>query len=345
MTREQNYQPSPEEIRSATQITLDRVSSWEELNAAILQEAERKFAEATKRYWSEFAVSGVLQFDPKENRQVLRPFTDLDGKTALGILRLAGIDTSNLYYVKPGESRTGAINLDTGDKFGVVYDEETYTAWFDHHAPGTKSVTSTAEIVYKTMVGLKLLEPSETLDRIVDFVNKIDNRQFEPEEFLRSPRTILGLQRDLDFDILMRYFSEHKSPTDELTAQELERYGLKEASLKQQQFVEEAMAKLTEMEQAGKTAQTPYGSIVINENNELRAGSSAAYVRHDGIINFTPGKSFAVTLKEKIFDEEKIRQRLGDRFQGKFIRGKIWIYNEPKPLNLSLEEIIEALKG
>ena len=41
-----------------------------------------------------------LQFDPKEGKQVLRPFTDLDGKSAVGIFGLAGIDTSNLKYVK-----------------------------------------------------------------------------------------------------------------------------------------------------------------------------------------------------------------------------------------------------
>src|SRR3989344_4017255 len=149
-----------ERSHEATKITLGKVSSWEELNAATLEEAGEKFKEATKKYWKEFAVSGVLQFDPKEGKQVLRPFTDLDGRVALGVFKEAGIDTSKLTYVKPGEYLEGAINLDTGDKFGLVYEEPTYTTYFDHHAPGIKEVTSTSEIVYKTMVDLGMLKES-----------------------------------------------------------------------------------------------------------------------------------------------------------------------------------------
>lgn len=101
-----------ERSREAAKITLNKALSWEELNAATLEEADKKFKEATRKYWNEFAVSGVLQFDPKEGKQVLRPFTDLDGRVALGVLKMAGIDTSKLTYVKPGEYLKGAINLD-----------------------------------------------------------------------------------------------------------------------------------------------------------------------------------------------------------------------------------------
>lgn len=50
-----------------------------------------------------------------------------------------------------------------------------------------------------------------------------------------------------------------------------------------------------------------------------------------------------MTLKEKDLNEKELRKRLGEKFQGKIIRGKMWIYNEKEPLNLSLEEIVEAL--
>lgn len=36
---------------------------------------------------------------------------------------------------------------------------------------------------------------------------------------------------------------------------------------------------------------------------------------------------------------------MGDKFQGKIIRGKMWIYNEKEPLKLKLEELIESLGG
>ena len=333
-----------QQSREATKITFDKVTSWEELNAATLEEADKKFAEKTKETWKDFAVHGVLQFDKKEGKQVLKPFTDLDGRSALGILQEAGIDTSNLIYVRPGEYLKGAINLDTGDKFGVIYEEPTYTAYFDHHAPGTKEVSSATEIVYKTMVDLGMIEKSEDMDKLVDFITKFDNRKFPPEEFLKSARTILGLQRDLDFDKLLSYFKDHESPTEELTPEEFEKYGLKDSAEKQQKTVDEAMETLKRMEKEGKVINTKYGKIVVNENNELKVGAPAAYVKYDGIINFTPEKSFAITLKEKDFNEEELKNKLGDKFQGKIIRGKMWIYNETEPLKLYLEEIISCIK-
>lgn len=144
--------------REAAKITFDRVSSWEELNAATMAEADRRFKEATKKYWKEFAVSGVLRSDPKTGGLVLQPFTDLDGYATLGILKKAGLDTSNLKYVRPGERVEGAINLDTGDKFGAVYDESTHTAYFDHHAPGIKEVTSTPRLCIKPWLILACLK-------------------------------------------------------------------------------------------------------------------------------------------------------------------------------------------
>lgn len=329
--------------REAAQIVLDKVESWEELNAATEALGNKEFNAAAKKYWKEFAVSGVLQF--RDGKQTLQPFTDLDGNSALGLLKMAGIDTGDLTYVKPGEHKKGTTNLDTGDKFGVVYDEDTYTAFFDHHKPGTKEVTSTAEIMYKTLVALGLLEQSEALDRVVEFVNKIDNRKFAAEEFLRSAKTLLGLQRGLKFDQLVAYFKDHTSPTDELTPEEWGKYGLRKAAEDQQKVIDSSMETLARMEGEGKVVLLPiYGSVVINENNELKAGSSAAYVRHDGILNITPGKSFAFTLKDKTIDEKELRARLGDKFQGKIIRGQMWIYNDVMPLALTLEDLIDALR-
>jgi hypothetical protein len=194
------------------------------------------------------------------------------------------------------------------------------------------------------MVDLGMLERSESLDRLVKFVNDIDNRRLPPTEFLKSGKTLIGVQRALGFSNLLAYFKDHESPTEELTPEELEKYGLREAAEQQQRIVDEAMQKLEEMWWSGKIIHTSYGEVVVNENNELKVGSSAAYVKYDGIINITPGKSFAVTLKESQFREGEIRERLGDKFQGKFIRGKMWIFNEKEPLRLTLPEIIKVLQ-
>ena len=39
-----------------------------------------------------------------------------------------------------------------------------------------------------------------------------------------------------------------------------------------------------------------------------------------------------------------LRGKLGDKFQGKIIRGKMWIYNDKDPLNITIEEIIDCLR-
>lgn len=327
----------------AAKITFNKAGGEEALEGQTIKETNENFEKATRELWKEFVVSGVLQFDKEKGGQVLKPFTDLDGRSALSILKMSGIDISNLEYVKPGDYKTGAINLDTGDKFGVEYDEDSYTAFFDHHAKGIKDVTSTTEIVYQTMTKLNLLKKSKELNSLVDFVTKIDNRKYPPEEFLKSGKTILGIQRDLDFEKLLNYFKDHNSPTEELSPEDFEKYGLKESAIRQQKIVDESMILLEKMEKEGKVFDTKFGKVLINTNNELKTGASAAYVKFDGIINITPEKSFAFTLKKDNFDEEELRQKLGNKFQGKIIRGQMWIYNDAEPLKISLEEIIDSL--
>ncbi len=329
--------------RNAVDITVGKVGSFAELDAPTEKLADEKFAEKTRELWKKFAVSGVLQFDKEEGKQILCPFTDFDGNMAIAILNLAGINTSDIEFIRPGQHKEGAINLDTGDKFGVEHDSQTQTSFFDHHAKGQNQATSTAEIVYQTMIDLGLLEKSEALDRLTDFVTKIDNRLYPAEDFLKSGRTLLGLQRGAKFENLVKYFEDYDTPRKELSTDELAKYGLKEASVKQQIIVDEAIATLDRMIEEGKVIKTAYGDILINENNELAVGASAAYVKCDGIINFTPEKSFAVTLKEKDFNEELLREKLGDKFQGKIIRGKMWIYNDQEPLGLTIEDLQSAL--
>jgi len=333
-----------ENSRKAVEITLNKIGSYAELNALTEKEGDEKFSEKTRELWKEFAVSGVIGFDKESGQRKLQSYTDLDGRTTMELLKMAGIDVSDIKYIQPGKTEEGRINFDTGDKLGVEYDKETDTAIFDHHVADSKTVTSSAEIMYNVLADLKLIERNEALSRVVDFVTKMDNKQIPAEEFLKSGKTIIGIQRHLDFEKLLSFFKDHKSAFDQLTPDEFEKYGLRQAAETQQKIVDSSMKKLEEMEKEGKICDSEYGSLLINVGNELAVGSSAAYIRHDGIINFTPGKSFAVTLKEKDFNVAKLQKALGDKFQGKIIRGKMWIYNDKDPLNLSLEEIIKALE-
>ena len=153
----------------------------------------------------------------------------------------------------------------------------------------------------------------------------------------------MGLQRSISFDNLVKYFEDHESETEELTPEEFEKYGLGDEARKQERIINNSMEKLDEMIEDGKIAETKYGKILINENNELPVGSSAAYVKLEGVLNLTPGKSFALTLRDGKFNEYELKEKLGEKFQGKIIRGNMWIYNDKDELSLTKEELINAI--
>lgn len=331
--------------REAARITLDKVDAWDELNAASFPEANEKFAGKTRELWQEFAVSGKAYYDRNKGKHILYQCSDLDGEATQGILKMAGINMDKLTYVNPGESLAGAINIETGYKLGVVYEPETKTAWFDHHQNNQSEVTSTAEIMYQTLVSLGLMEKSLPLDRTTDFVTKIDNREYPAEAFLKRGRILLGLHKYFPFNKLVEYFTDHTTPLEEISPEEIEKWGLTQASRQMQMMVDHAMRTLTRMEQAGKVVETQFGRVVVNENMELKAGASAAYVRHDGILNLVPGVSFTLYLKSGRFNETYLRYKLGEKFQGKIIRGNIWKFNHtPEELKLTREDILEAIK-
>ncbi len=125
-------------LRELENVTLPRASAiyfiergvkrYEELNAPTKEEGEKKFAEIARRTLARnLVVHGVVQFERRKNGEVLPVllnYGDLDGKGALFLLREAGVDTSEVEYVFPGEAVPGKVNIDTGEvfdpKFGLV---------------------------------------------------------------------------------------------------------------------------------------------------------------------------------------------------------------------------------
>ena len=136
-SQKERYEAILDEIaREVEKITFSRASREE---AAELKESEEKFREKSRKLWKEFGVHGVLCFDREEKKVKLLPFTDLDGKTCLGLFRLAGFNTEDVTYVPPGKFVPGAINLDTGEKTGIKVEDR--TAWFDHHGPESREAS------------------------------------------------------------------------------------------------------------------------------------------------------------------------------------------------------------
>jgi hypothetical protein len=328
--------------RKIAQITLARVGNYEELNAPTEGGGKGKFFQKTRELWKDFAVHGVFGKD-KTGKETILNFTDLDGRCALGLLNLAGIDTKNVQYIAPSTHIEGKINLDTGDKHGVVIEDGGRTAFFDHHTDNGGNNTSATKLVYEGLVSVGLLFRSKYLDNLVDHVTKIDNNTY-PEKialFDDSYRTIIGLQRFIQFDKLLAFFKAKRIPGDILTGADLKWLDLEKRSEQQKGLVEESKKKLAQLLADGFIIETEkYGRAVIDIGKGISAGFDA--VQSAGFQTYViwspENNSFFVTSMKPL--EIKLSQ-------GIKVRGKMWIKprQDEAPLTVTLKDILYQLTG
>lgn len=331
--------PDHETSRTAARITLARIKSYNELWAPTEQSGDKRFLEKTKELWKDLVVSGIVGAG-KDKKIVVHNFTDLDGKSSIGLLGLAGIDTSHVRYVASGEYEQGAINMDTGNKQGLVVEDEGETAFMDHHAKESKNDTSSAAIVYKTLVSLGLLQRTPAMDKLVEFVTHVDNRTYPEEEkqFAASWHTVLGLSRFITFPKLLEYFKSGRGPTEKLSPEDLERLGLAYGSRKQESVVTQSVERLKAMHAEGLIVPSKYGNTVVDIGKTVDGGFEAIKALHCGcyIIWSPEQESFFVSTTTPLREEFP---------QGKKIRETMWIKprHDTEPLRVKLAEILRIL--
>lgn len=349
-----------EMTRAAAQISLARVSNFRELWAETEQKGDKEFTRKTRELWKEFAVHGVWGVDKETGERIILNFTDLDGKCALGLLKEAGIDVRDVEYVAPGEFIRGRINLDTGDRHGVVIEDEGRTAFFDHHSDESGRTTSATEVTYKVLTSLGLLEREAYLDKLVEFVNCVDNADYVREDhykdylknyFDNSWRTALGLQRFAQFTKLVGFFKEGRDPTEPLSPQNLRKYGFiylrgkgkkrrkVDRSAEQREAVQSSQRALKVMEWEGLIIDSDrYGKIAIDVDNEVREGfkAAAAYGCGAYVIWNPETESFFVSTVQPLADE------FG---QGEKVRETMWIKprDDKAPLSVTLGEVLDRM--
>lgn len=357
MTQKESYlkhNPRSEEkdvelSRKASYATLKKMEkqsgTWEEqLDAKTEKEGDEKFKEEVRELWKQLAVHGVIERD-KDGKVTIKNFTDLDGKGAIGILKLAGIKGSDIEYVNPGTFKKGKTNIDTGGKHGfeVVEDEDgTITIIGDHHSDKSGRDTSATKIFYETMLALEMVEKTPALDKLVEFVTQIDNKTFPNEEkhYKDSWRTVLGLQRYFNFANLLRYFESGKSPTDILTVDELFKYRLDKPALKQEKIIETSLAEMERMEKEGLIIPSQrYGRIVVDIGKKVPSGIDAAkYFGSETYINWSPYKNgFFITSPDR---------GITDTFsQGFNVRKGMYMkpLADTSPLTLTLGEVLNKM--
>jgi hypothetical protein len=335
---------TPEEIhfaRVAAQITLARVENWQELWTETEQEGDEKFLQKSRELWKEFAVSGVVGRDKKTGEPVILNFTDLDGRCSLGLLGLARINTENVQYVAPSSFVEGRINLDTGDRHGMVLQDAGKTVFFDHHADESGNDVSATALVYEALAKVGLFKKQPYLDKLVEFVTQVDNRSYPGEEkyFQDSWRTVLGMQRFLQFKHLLDFFQAGRNPTEFLSPADLKGFGLEKRSQEQKGIVEASLKRLKEMEEEGLIIPSErYGKIAVDIDKKVMAGFDAAKASGcGGYIIWNPDQnSFFLSTVQPLTDQFN---------QGRKVRKTMWIkpLHDKTPLTIKLGEILNTM--
>jgi len=331
--------------RKAAMITLSAVRKFTDLNADDVEASDAKFYKLSKVLWKKLTVHGIYR-DGK-----LMPYTDLDGDSALGLLKIAGIKTGKINYVKPGDFEQGRINIDTGNKDGLVVEDSGDTAFMDHHDKESGSDTSATKITYEVLKSLGFLNKKDFghLDRLVEFVTQADNKSFPDQEkyFQDSYRTVLGLQRFIKFPKLLQFFKDGGRPTEILDKVDLKELGLIyrnprgkliNRSLEQKKIIDFSFDQLDRMKKNGFIVDSPdYGEIAVDVGKKVPAGYDAAVANGCGAyIIWTPDtNSFFISTKKDLKHEFP---------KGKKIRDTMWIHNtsmeESDLFGLTLREVL-----
>ncbi|EKE11752.1 MAG: hypothetical protein ACD_15C00027G0001 [uncultured bacterium] len=180
----------------------------EDLNADSVEEGDRKFLELTRKLWTELAVH--------EN-------PDQDARTCLGLLELAGIDTSQ-YKTAPQKKMREMIKsglaMDFGDEHGVVAEEGGKLIVIDHHGKKSDRTTSASRFVYEMLVEMGLMQREEYLDKFIEFTTVCDNMRFSPEEMERVyqnySKNLYGLAYRMKPDDVLELFKNGADPMADL---------------------------------------------------------------------------------------------------------------------------------
>lgn len=241
-----------EQIDAFKQILRDTISREErEKKIAELSGDEEKadkelVAEAAKKFLAvrELFTHGVLRYDGKSGKMILKQESDLDGECAAALFDKAGINKKITEYLKPGEYRKGQTTVDSGNADGLLQewveavDPETdekkmeITTVIDHHGPYSGRGTSATAAVYKVFTELGLLKfedekEKKNYDKVVEWVTHSDNFSFPGVEnyFDSSNNRMIGFLKFAKFDKLLEFAKSGKDITEILSAGELKKYG------------------------------------------------------------------------------------------------------------------------
>lgn len=362
--------------RAASWHTLHKLENYSDLNASTKEESDEKFLELTRKLWNELTIHGKTEYDPKTKEKSLRSESDLDGKSCIFLMKLAGIKTDKVNYVYQGEMAESGITMDTSNKHGIIAEEKGKRLIIDHHAPESDRFTSATKFVYEALVETGLLKRKEYLDKYVNFVTGCDNAAYTENEakkiYANFSRNLYGSRNRLAPEQLLEFFRTGTDPMGSLSEEQLnnEKYFNpgsrnpdKMDSLKQLEYYLSGKLKLFEnniklVENQGfvlDTGNDRFGKVLIDTNKKNDKGQwhakLPAEVGHLGVrvkgyggyLIWSPQNESFVLYTTRPMNDESMP---GGLSQGINIRGNMIMKPMNKePLTISLEEILSKLTG
>ncbi len=348
--------PKPETKRKQTRRSQEMADiilghpefNYKDIEAPTSEETREKFNQRAREIFSKIDVV-VHGMGKKVETGKEKQRGDIDGESALGLLRLAGIlDPKKVKYIAKGESVPGTMHIDTGNRNGIIIEKEkdgTTTIYFDHHSPEfTLEPTSATQLLYEGLTAADLLKEEPYLDKLVEFVTQVDNLSYPENYYEKYPdydKMLIGLWSHIKFAHLEQFFKDGKNPTDILIPEEIKKYGLQETAKAQKINIERALKVLPEIEKDGLIIETDkYGKIVVDIGGRLRPAGTipSKYYGCDGYINWDSSNGeFFITVPGQDIDE--------NFSQGIKVRGSMWLkpLDDPSPRTITLTEILTKL--
>ncbi|MDD5289797.1 MAG: hypothetical protein PHT40_01180 [Patescibacteria group bacterium] len=229
----------------------------------------------------------------------------------------------------------------------------------DHH-PESETPSATG-MLFKILDKLAMFDGQKEISRedkaklkkMIEFVNVVDSNGFQavgaPDHFQKSDRTLLGLNRFLNFNALWDYFKNTSGNfTRELGDGELQRLGLiyKDKNGKiinrqeqQRKVIDSSREKIQELEKGGFVIETKFGKVIIDIDSKLGGGTFAAQSIGAGYLKWD-SKTDTLFL----FIDKELPEDLFD--YGTRVRKSLWVMSAGSgKTKLGLKGVIERLGG
>lgn len=328
-------------LAAANEVAYSAVDS----NDSMMADSERNKLE---KNINEFRVAIAL----RKNPTIATHFgDDLDNRSSIYALekwaREKGIIEEdakiNVERVPAGKVKEGIVNVDTGGHKGSNYEAETIVIDGNPEKGIKSAIQEISENFEDIQIPKQIIECADALPTKISIFDT---------------RSGMSLQKFTDIETVFK-MAEEEILTQELTNEQLEKYGLVEAQKEQQKMVDDAKAELEKY-----TQELSNGEKIVVAPKFIKAGSLVAY--ESGInyyasvdkhksgegttmaINAKPGHTLPENIKEygnKIVEQLKNE----DGSSGAFLHpnGSMFVVGGPKnpdvKLNKTQEEVMNEI--